>query len=141
MAEIRLPSLNIVILSGRLTQNPEMRFTPSGRPLTKLRMAVSRMFRGQTGEWQEETLFIDVTAWGDLAERCNQKLTKGSPVLVQGRLRSRNWETESGQKRTSIEVVARSIQFLEKMEVVESEETLAEETLQEGSPEEEDLPF
>jgi single-strand DNA-binding protein len=141
MAELKLPSLNIVILSGRLTQDPELRFTPSGKPLTKFRMAVSRVFRGQTGEWQEETLFIDVTAWGDLAERCNQKLSKGSPVLVQGRLRSRNWETESGQKRSAIEVVARSVQFLEKMEIAESEESLAEETLQEGSPEEEDLPF
>lgn len=141
MAELRLPSLNIVILSGRLTQNPELRFTPSGRPLARFRMAVPRVYRGQTGEWQEETLFIDVTTWGDLAERCNQKLTKGSPVLVQGRLRSRNWETEAGQKRTSIEVIARSVQFLEKMEIIESEEALTEETLQEGSPEEEDLPF
>ena len=142
MADIKVPSLNLVILSGRLTQDPELRYTPSGRPVAKMRLAVTRRYKSQDGEWQDETLFIDVTAWGELAERCDRMLSKGSPLVVQGRLRSRSWETETGQKRSAVEVVARSIQFLEKFGAPEEiEVTQEEEPLKEGTPEEEDLPF
>ncbi len=147
--EMRLPSLNLVILSGRLTQEPELRYTPSGRAVTRLRLAVPRRFKGQDGEWREDTLFIDVTAWGPLAERSAERLGRGSPVLVEGRLRSRSWESETGQKRTTIEVIAQRIQFLEKTPVEEistpgpdgEEPGVGEVVPEEGSPEDEELPF
>jgi len=142
LPDIRLPSLNIVILSGRLTSDPELRYTASGRAVSRFRMAASRAFRDREGEWQEETLFIDVTAWGALAERVNTRLTKGSPLLIQGFLRSRSWETETGAKRTAVEIIARNIQFLEKVEPQEPESVTEEIPSEEKEPEEnEDLPF
>jgi len=141
MADLRLPTLNLVILTGRLTQDPELRFTPSGKAVAKMRVASSRSYRDTSGNWQEDTLFIDVTAWGDLAERMSKRLTKGSPLMIQGRLRSRSWETETGQKRTAYEIVAFSIQALEKVGVETQEEGEEEPPLEEGIPEEEDLPF
>ncbi len=139
--DLRLPMLNLVVLSGRLTQEPELRYTPSGKAVTRLRLAVPRRFKDQNGEWRDETLFIDVTAWGPLAERSADRLGKGSPVLVQGRLRSRSWESDTGQKRTAVEVVAFSIQFLEKAQPEEITAGGEEIVPDEGSPEEEDLPF
>ncbi len=112
--DIRFPELNIVVLSGRLTRDPDLRYTPSGRAVARMRLASSRRYKSATGDWVDDTLFIDLVAWGDLAERCKERLQKGSPVIVQGRLRSREWTTESGQKRVAFEVVANRIQFLEK---------------------------
>ncbi len=140
MADLRVPNINSVILSGRLTQDPELRYTPSGRAVARLRLAVSRPYRSQSGEWTEDTLYIDVSVWGDLGERCSQRLYKGSPVVVEGRLRSRSWETEAGQKRTAVEVVAFRVQFLEKFGVSEEAQPETKPT-NEGSPEDEDLPF
>lgn len=141
MSDLRLPTLNLVILTGRLTQAPDLRFTPSGKAVAKMRVASSRSYKDPSGNWQEDTLFIDITAWGDLAERMSKRLTKGSPVMVQGRLRSRSWETEAGQKRMAYEIVAFSMQALEKM-VPEAQPGAQEEPpLEEGIPEEEDLPF
>lgn len=142
MAELRLPTLNFVILTGRLVQDPELRFTPSGKAVSRLRMASSRPYKDPSGNWQEDTLFIDITAWGDLAERVSRRLTRGSPIMVQGRLRSRTWESETGQKRTAYEIVAFSIQSLEKIGAEPPEVTPSEEpALEEGVPEDEDLPF
>ncbi len=114
MTELRLPNLNITILSGRLVQDPELRYTTQGRAITKFRVAVSRRYKDSQGEWKDDTLFIGVTTWGDLAERCQERLKKGSPVIIQGRLTSSEWETSEGQKRSKIEVNAMSVQFLEK---------------------------
>jgi len=143
MADLKFPNLNFVLLSGRLVQDPELRYTPSGRPVARMRIASDRRFKDQSGEWQTETLFVDVIAWRDLAERCADKLRKGSPIIVEGYLRSRSWETESGQRRSVIEVVGRRIQFLEKFgEVVEEqlEEAVPEDIPVEEEPED-DLPF
>ena len=143
MADLKFPNLNFVLLSGRLVQDPELRYTPSGRPVARMRIASDRRFKDQSGEWQTETLFVDVIAWRDLAERCADKLRKGSPIIVEGYLRSRSWETESGQRRSVIEVVGRRIQFLEKFgEVVEEqlEEAIPEDIPVEEEPED-DLPF
>ncbi|HDL60418.1 MAG TPA: single-stranded DNA-binding protein [candidate division WOR-3 bacterium] len=143
MADLKFPNLNFVLLSGRLVQDPELRYTPSGRPVARMRIASDRRFKDQSGEWQTETLFVDVIAWRDLAERCADKLRKGSPVIVEGYLRSRSWETESGQRRSVIEVVGRRIQFLEKFgEVIEEqlEEAVPEDIPVEEEPED-DLPF
>ena len=132
MADIKLPSLNIVILSGRLVRDPEMRYTLQGRPLTKFRIAVDRNFKDSGGEWQKETLYIDVTTWGALAERVHETLKKGSPVIVQGYLRLREWTTQDEQKRQMVEVVARTVQFLEKRD---SSGEVVEEDLNEEPPE------
>ncbi len=112
---LRLHSLNDVKLVGRITRDPELRYTGKGQAVCRLDLAVNRRYKDATGEWKEETSFVPVVVWRDAAQRCSERLKKGSPVYVEGRLRSRNWETKEGQKRTSLEVDSRSIQFLEKM--------------------------
>ncbi len=114
MTDIKLPNLNIAILSGRLVREPELRYTQQGKPVTKFRLATDRNYKDSMGNWQKETLFIDITTWGQLAERVHSQLRKGSPVIVQGYLRMREWTTQDNQKRQVIEIVARSVQFLEK---------------------------
>lgn len=138
MADLRMPNLNVVFLAGRLVQDPDFRYTPSGVPVVRIRIASDRPYRDQTGEWQRETLFIDVIAWRALAERMQNQVRKGSPVLVEGYLRSRSWETEEGLRRSTVEVVARKIQVLEKMGDETSDVTL--DVLDEEEPDEE-LPF
>ncbi len=132
MSDLKIPNLNIVILAGRLVRDPELRYTLQGRPLTKFRLATDRNFKDASGEWQKETLFIDVTTWGQLAERVHEQLKKGSPVIVQGYLRLREWTTQDDQKRQMIEIVARSVQFLEKQG---SSPEVVEESLDEEPPE------
>ena len=114
MNQLRLGYLNSVFLIGRLVADPELRYTQKGSPVCDFRIACSRRYKNrETGEWQEETLFINVVAWRRQAETANDFLKKGSAVLVDGSLRSRQWETTQGEKRSSIEVVARRIQFLD----------------------------
>ncbi len=113
--ELRLPSLNKILITGNLTRDPEVRYTQGGAAVVTLRIASTRRYRDtSSGEWKDDTCFIDVVAWRELAERCGNQLHKGSPVMVDGRLQSRDWETKEGQKRTSIEINALSVQFLEK---------------------------
>ena len=101
---------NKIILIGNLTKDPELRYTPQGTPVATLRMAVTTKYR-QSDEMKEETLFIDVVVFGRQAETSSQYLSKGSPVLAEGRLQERRWESE-GQKRSKCEVIARDIRFL-----------------------------
>jgi len=111
MADLRMPDLNRVFLAGRLTRDPELRYTPSNVALCKMGLAVSRNYKTRDGERREETLFINVTAWRGTAEYCGENLRKGQPILVEGRLKSDEWEDKNtGQKRTSIEVQADRIQ-------------------------------
>jgi single-strand DNA-binding protein len=97
-------STNSVVLVGNLVEDPEMRFTPSGVPMTKLRFAVNRRWRDNNGEWQEETSFFSGTLWRDHAENVAESLQKGSRVIVVGRLEQRSWETQEGEKRSVVEV-------------------------------------
>jgi single-strand DNA-binding protein len=97
-------STNSVVLVGNLVEDPELRFTPSGVQMTKLRFAVNRRWRDQQGEWQEETSFFGGTLWRDHAENAAETLQKGMRVIVVGRLEQRNWETQEGEKRSIIEV-------------------------------------
>jgi single-strand DNA-binding protein len=114
MKPLRLGYLNAVYLTGRLVADPELRYTQKGAPVCDFRIACSRRFKNrETGEWQEETLFINIVAWQRQAEAANDYLKKGSAVLIDGNLRSRQWETRQGDKRSAIEVVARRIQFLD----------------------------
>jgi single-strand DNA-binding protein len=132
MADLRLPSINRVTLVGRLTRDPEMRYIPSGAAVISFRLAVGRRYKTQSGEWQA------------LAERLNESLKKGSPVLVEGRLASRTWETQDGQKRSAVEVRAFAVQALERMgpEGKEAEEIPPEEAAAEPKiPGEDDIPF
>src|SRR5213078_3491264 len=98
---------NKVIVAGHLGADPEMRFTPNGSPVASFRIAVSRMVgRSDTGDRREETDWFNVVAWNKLAEFCNQYLTKGQRVLVDGRLQTRSWEDQSGQKQYRTEIIA-----------------------------------
>jgi single-strand DNA-binding protein len=105
-------SVNQVIIMGNLTRDPELRQTPSGQSVVSFSMALNRSYKDQSGEWQEATDYIDVSAWGPLAERVAQYMTKGRRALVQGRLQSRSWE-QDGQKRSKVEVLANDVTFLD----------------------------
>jgi single-strand DNA-binding protein len=98
---------NSITISGNITREPEMRYTPSGVSKVSFGVAVNRSWRNQqTQEWEEQTSFFNVVAWRQLAENCGASLTKGSRVVVSGRLEQRSWETEQGEKRSIVEVVA-----------------------------------
>lgn len=105
-------SLNQVTLMGNLTRDPELRQTPSGQNVCSFSLALNRSYKDQSGEWQEATDYIDVTAWGPLGERVAEYLHKGRRCLVVGQLQSRSWEQE-GQKRSKVEVLARDVTFLD----------------------------
>ena len=105
-------SVNQVTLMGNLTRDPELRQTPSGQSVCSFSLALNRAYKAQNGEWQEATDYIDCVAWGPLAERVSQYLSKGRRALVQGRLQSRSWEQE-GQKRSKVEVLANDVTFVD----------------------------
>lgn len=105
-------SLNKVLLIGNLTRDPELRYIPSGTAVANFTLAVNRTYKSGAGEQKEDTCFIRIVVWARRAEVCAEYLSKGSPVFVEGRLQSNNWETSEGQKRTTIEVVANNVQFL-----------------------------
>ena len=105
-------SLNKAFLMGNLTRDPELRYVPSGTAVATFTVAMNRVYKSQTGEKKEETSFVRVVVWGRRAEVCGEYLSKGSPVFVEGRLQSRSWETQDGQKRSTIEVIADNVQFL-----------------------------
>jgi single-strand DNA-binding protein len=105
-------SLNQVTLMGNLTRDPELRQTPNGQNVCSFSLALNRSYKDQSGEWQEATDYVDVVAWGPLAERVSQYMSKGRRCLVQGRLQSRSWE-QDGQKRNKVEVLANDVTFLD----------------------------
>lgn len=105
--------LNKVMIIGNLGQDPEMRYTPSGKPLTKFRTATNRSWTGEDGEKQTETEWFNIVAWGKLAEICNQYLTKGQKVYIEGRLHTRHWTDDDGNYRSATEIVAQEMIMLE----------------------------
>jgi single-strand DNA-binding protein len=105
-----MAGLNNVVLIGNLTRDPELRYTPSGIPVCTLRLAVNRNFTNQQGEI--ETDFFNVVVWRNQAEKCAEYLNKGRQVAITGRLQSRSWEGNDGQRRSAIEVVADRVVFL-----------------------------
>ncbi|MYC06670.1 MAG: single-stranded DNA-binding protein [Chloroflexi bacterium] len=104
--------LNKMLLIGNVGRDPEMRYTPSGSAVTSFSLAVNRRYTPQGGEMQEETEWFDVTAWNRLAETCNNYVTRGMKVYVEGRLRSRSWVGQDGQTRFRNEIVASTVTFL-----------------------------
>ena len=107
-----MPGFNKVILVGNLTRDPEMRYVPSGRAVTTFSIAVNRTYTLQDGTKKDDVCFVRIVVWGKQAESCSEYLSKGRPVLVEGRLQSRSWEAQDGTKRNTIEVVAQRVQFL-----------------------------
>jgi single-strand DNA-binding protein len=107
-----MSNLNKVFLMGRLTRDPELRYTPQGVPVCELGLAVNREYSTTSGERRKETLFIDVTVWRRQGEVCAQYLAKGRPIFIEGRLAMDTWEGQDGQKRTRYRVVAENFQFL-----------------------------
>jgi len=106
-------NLNRVFLAGNLTRDPELRYTPSGTPVCELGLAINDKRKNPNGEWVEETTFVDITLWARQAEVAGEYLTKGSNVLIEGRLKFDQWEDkESGQKRSKLRIVGDRMQML-----------------------------
>lgn len=99
---------NTITLSGNVTRDPELRYTTGGKAVASFGLAVNRRYQ-VGGEWQEQTSFFDVVAWGPLGENAAGSLTKGNRIVVSGRMDQRNWETEAGDKRSKLELVADDI--------------------------------
>lgn len=106
-----MPNLNVVLLMGNLTRDPELRFTPAGTAVCKFGLAMNRKWKKPDGTLQDEVCFVDVTAWKRSAELCSEYLKKGQPACVEGRLRLDRWEKD-GQKHSKLEVVANRIHFV-----------------------------
>ena len=124
---------------GNLTKDPEVRYTAGGAPVCNLRMAINRKYKSKE-ESKEEVCFVTVVAWNKTAEACGGYLKKGDPIFVEGRLQSGEWETESKEKRTKLEVVAERIEFLlgkKQLDNIPDQGTPEKK----DEPAEEDIPF
>ena len=109
-----MPSLNKVMIIGNVGNEPEMRFTPNGKPVTSFSVATNWVYTSPDGERRQETEWFNVVAWSRLAEQCNQFLAKGKLVYAEGRLHTRNWEGQDGQQHSRMEVIANRVIFLER---------------------------
>lgn len=105
-------NVNRVVITGNLTRDPELRSTPNGTPVCKMRVAVNSRRKSDSGEWVDKPNYFDVTVWGAQGENCSTYLSKGRPVAIDGRLDWREWQTQEGAKRQSVEIIAESVQFL-----------------------------
>lgn len=121
MPDLRMPNTNLVVLSGRLTRDPELKYLASGTPVCKLRIAHSRKYKTKDGEEREDRLFIDADLWGKPAEYVGSNFGKGDPLVVEGRLQMDEWESD-GQKRQAIRL------NLSRVEALSWPETKREET-------------
>jgi single-strand DNA-binding protein len=143
-------NINRVFISGNLTQDPELRYTPSGQAVTNFSIANNRKYKTADGEERQETNFVRIIAWRRQAEICSEYLKKGSPVLVEGRLLQRSWQTPEGQKRSVVEITAQRVHFLSASPVARAKEEIGDkegsaENLNKELPpegdEEEEIPF
>ena len=135
-----MPSLNKITIIGNVGNEPEMRFTPNGKPVTSFSVATNWVYTSPEGERRQETEWFNVVAWNRLAEQCNQFLAKGKLVYAEGRLHTRSWESQDGQTHSRIEVIANRVIFLDRRGVGAP----GDEKPEEGSSSEmepEDLPF
>jgi single-strand DNA-binding protein len=112
--DLRMPSINKVIISGNLVRDPDTRILENGTHLAKMSIANNQRYRDRSGEWQEKTCYVTVVSWRKTAELVSEYCRKGSPVLVEGELVYNSWEDRDGTKRSRLEVNARRIQFLER---------------------------
>jgi single-strand DNA-binding protein len=135
-----MASLNKVMIIGNIGNEPEMRFTPNGNPVTSFRVATNRAYTTVDGERREETEWFTVVAWGRLAEQCNQFLAKGRRVYAEGRLRTHMWESQDGQRHYRTEIVANRVLFLDRRGTAPFPDDKADEATS-GELEPEDIPF
>ena len=129
--------LNKVMLIGNLGRDPEMRYTPSGRPVTTFTIATSRSWNTADGEKHAETEWFNIVTWGNLAEICKQYLTKGQLVYIEGRLQTRRWENKEGIKNISVEIIANEMMILgDRRDINQNQEsdTSEEDSLEEEYP-------
>lgn len=115
MADLKMPELNSVIIAGNLTKDPVFRETTNKTPVVNFHVAANRRYKDSQSLWQEDVCYVGVVAWNKLAESCKDRLKKGSAVLVDGELQSRTFKTEDGRNRTIVEIKAKRIQFLNKL--------------------------
>jgi single-strand DNA-binding protein len=135
-----MPSLNKVTVIGNVGNEPEMRFTPNGKPVTSFSVATNWVYTSPEGERKQETEWFSVVAWNRLAEQCNQFLAKGKLVYVEGRLHTRSWEGQDGLQHTKMEVIANRVIFLDRKGGASPDEKMEEGSVG-GDMEPEDLPF
>ena len=133
--------LNKVMLIGHLGRDPEMRYTPSGRPVTTFSVASSRSWKTADGDTRSETEWFNIVAWGSLAEICNQYLQKGQQVYIEGRLQTRRWEDDEGNKRSTTEVVAREMIMLGDRRDRQEDNDQEEDGETYGDEDEDEFPF
>ena len=134
-------TMNKMIVIGNLGGDPEMRYTPSGQAVTNFSVATNYKYTASDGERREETEWFRVSAWGRLAETCNQYLAKGKKVYVEGRLRSRTYEARDGQTRVSLDVLATEVRFIDSAGGRTDDFPPAEDAPSEPDIEADDLPF
>ena len=135
-----MPAVNVILLVGNLTRDPEVRYSATGTPVATLGLAVNTRVKGQDGQWREEPCFIDVVVFGNQAEACAEYLNKGDPVLLEGRLQYRTWEDQQGNKRSKHEVMAFRVQFLPKPSPrSDADDSLLAASV--GAEDDEDIPF
>jgi len=131
-----MANMNKVLVAGNLGKDPEMRFTPGGSPVTTFSVAANRKYKKGDGEKVEATEWFNVVCWNKLAESCNQFLSKGSNVFIEGRLTNRSWEKD-GEKHYRVEIVAQQVSFLNTHKEEGTEEEV-EEAPEQGPEQEED---
>ena len=138
-----MSSFNKVILVGNLTRDPELRYTPKGTAITKFGLAVNRTWKDEGGNKKEECVFVDIDAFGRTAENVGKYMRKGSPILIEGRLKLDTWDDkQTNQKRSKLGVVAETVQFLgSKGEWTESAPTTPPTSADSPAPEDDDVPF
>ena len=105
-------NVNVVVITGNLTRDPELRHTGGGTAVCDLRVAVNSRRKDQSGQWVDKPNFFDVTVWGAQGENCATYLAKGRPVAIEGRLDWREWEAKDGGKRQAVQIIANTVQFL-----------------------------
>ncbi|KKN82767.1 hypothetical protein LCGC14_0305910 [marine sediment metagenome] len=114
--------VNLVVVAGNLTRNPELRYTPTGKAVSTLGVAINNDYTDSNGATKKDTVFIDIAVWGKQAEACAKYLTKGRPVYIEGRLKQDSWQNEEGQKRSKIKLVATKVQFIDYKKSTEDKE-------------------
>ena len=112
MADLKMPEVNYVIVSGNLTRDPMYRQTTNNTPVANFSIASNRKYKDGNNKWQEDVCYVGVVAWNRLADSCHARLKKGSAILVDGELQSRTWKSDEGFVRSIVEIKARRIQFL-----------------------------
>ncbi len=117
MADLKMPEINNIIISGNLTRDPAFRQTSNGTPVMNFTIASNRKYRDVNNHWQEEVCYVGIVAWNKLAESCLHRLKKGSAVLVDGELQSHLFKNDDGGNRNIVEIKARRIQFLNKKSI------------------------